>query len=308
MTVSGPDISSYEGGLKIQPNTVFVFAKATEGTYYRDAYFNNFHSQSIGVGAVFSGYAFIKQEGSASAQADYYHAFAGNTPVMLDVETEGSSKPGMLEILSFMDRTKALGGRAWGVYLPRWYWQQIGSPDLTPITARGAVVISSAYDYVGGDGGPGWAPYGGVTPTVWQYTDKLNYGGFSCDFNAYKGTKDQMNALVNGGSASPQPVPKPAPGQPVVSLAVVQMAEREDPAAAQGHTTNYNNVIWVERALQAEGLLSAQYVDGSYGTLTVAAYKAWQQRLGYFGTDADGVPGMSSLSKLGGAHGFKVVA
>ena len=37
MTVFFPDISSYEAGLTIQPGTVAVIAKATEGTYYRDA-------------------------------------------------------------------------------------------------------------------------------------------------------------------------------------------------------------------------------------------------------------------------------
>ena len=54
MTIFFPDISSYEAGLAIQPGTVAVIAKATEGTYYRDAQYANFKAQAAHVGAVFS--------------------------------------------------------------------------------------------------------------------------------------------------------------------------------------------------------------------------------------------------------------
>lgn len=38
---------------------------------------------------------------------------------------------------------------------------------------------------------------------------------------------------------------------------------------------------------------------GFYGGLTVAAYKLWQEKLGFTGDDADGIPGQDSLTKLG---------
>lgn len=47
-------------------------------------------------------------------------------------------------------------------------------------------------------------------------------------------------------------------------------------------------------------------VDGSFGTSSVAGYRRWQQRLGFGGRDADGIPGMDSLRRLGAAHGFSV--
>jgi len=96
--------------------------------------------------------------------------------------------------------------------------------------------------------------------------------------------------------------------KPTVSLKHIVSAALHDPAAAQGHTTYKAEVLLVEKALHAEGLLSSQYVDGSFGTLTVAAYKAWQERLGYSGTAADGIPGRASLAQLGAKHGFQVVA
>lgn len=101
--------------------------------------------------------------------------------------------------------------------------------------------------------------------------------------------------------------PKP-PTKPTVSLAHVVAAAKKDPAAAQGHTTHRADVLVVERALRAEGLLAADYVDGSFGSLTVNAYARWQKHLGYSGTAADGIPGMTSLKKLGDRHGFAVVA
>jgi hypothetical protein len=36
----------------------------------------------------------------------------------------------------------------------------------------------------------------------------------------------------------------------------------------------------------------------------VAAFAALQRRYGYGGRDADSIPGMTSLTRLGTAHGF----
>lgn len=102
------------------------------------------------------------------------------------------------------------------------------------------------------------------------------------------------------------PMPPTPSTKPRVSLKRVFYAASHDPAAAQGHTTYKTEVLRVEQALKAEGLLSSQYVDGSFGTKTVTAYAAWQRHLGYSGSAADGIPGRTSLSKLGARHGFTV--
>src|SRR5262249_24583746 len=33
-----------------------------------------------------------------------------------------------------------------------------------------------------------WQPYGGMTPLVWQYTDRLQFNGMLLDFNAFRGS------------------------------------------------------------------------------------------------------------------------
>ncbi|MEK8104604.1 peptidoglycan-binding domain-containing protein [Micromonospora sp. M12] len=58
-------------------------------------------------------------------------------------------------------------------------------------------------------------------------------------------------------------------------------------------------MLAVEQALQAQGLLNAQWVDGYFGTVTVSAYAAYQRSLGYTGLAANGLPGTTSLTKLG---------
>ncbi|MEV7975461.1 peptidoglycan-binding protein LysM [Streptomyces sp. NPDC086519] len=109
------------------------------------------------------------------------------------------------------------------------------------------------------------------------------------------------------GKVTVPPKP-PVQTKPKVSLAHVVYAAKHDPQAAQGHTTYKAEVLLVEKALDAEGYLSPGYVDGSFGTKTVRAYQLWQQHLGYSGSAADGIPGMTSLTKLGAKHGFSVVA
>lgn len=99
---------------------------------------------------------------------------------------------------------------------------------------------------------------------------------------------------------------KPTP-KPTVSLRHILAAADRDPGAKQGATTYAAEVKLVERALTARGFLAAQWVDGSFGTKTRDAYKVFQTSLGYRGSDADGRPGMASLSWLGARHGFTVV-
>jgi peptidoglycan hydrolase-like protein with peptidoglycan-binding domain len=118
-----------------------------------------------------------------------------------------------------------------------------------------------------------------------------------------------LYAWVQKGAPRPAGTTPTAPStKPSVSLKHIVSAASHDPAAAQGHTTYKAEVLLVEKALRAEGLLATQYVDGSFGTLTVAAYKAWQKRLGYTGSAADGIPGRTSLTKLGAKHGFTVTS
>ncbi|WP_100449043.1 peptidoglycan-binding protein [Glycomyces xiaoerkulensis] len=111
-----------------------------------------------------------------------------------------------------------------------------------------------------------------------------------------------------GAATLPQLFAAPASAQSPVDMELALVAAMVDPPkAGQGTTLNAGPHVEVaETALNAKGHLSSAYVDGHYGTATVAAYAAWQRALGYSGIDANGVPGPTSLTTLGQEEGFTV--
>ncbi|MFI5842556.1 peptidoglycan-binding protein [Catenuloplanes sp. NPDC051500] len=97
------------------------------------------------------------------------------------------------------------------------------------------------------------------------------------------------------------PAPALALAASTVDMEGVLKAAQWDPAKADSAVTAGAgpSVKLVEKALSDRGLLDAAYVDGHFGTRTVAAYAQWQRELGYSGIDASGLPGKTSLTKLG---------
>ncbi len=67
-------------------------------------------------------------------------------------------------------------------------------------------------------------------------------------------------------------------------------------------TVTANKVI--QTALNKE--YGGVVIDGAYGPQTKAAYTRWQNSLGFTGSDADGLPGITSLTALGKKYGFTV--
>lgn len=92
----------------------------------------------------------------------------------------------------------------------------------------------------------------------------------------------------------------------MVDLNNVIAAAKADPSANQGVGLHPQDVLPVEKALASLGYLPAKYVDGAFGSLTIRAYSQYQRSLGYRGSDANGVPGITSLTRLGNAYGFSV--
>lgn len=105
-----------------------------------------------------------------------------------------------------------------------------------------------------------------------------------------------LAARAQSGSAAGS-----AAALPAVDMEAVVKAAQWDPAkSGTGVTAGAGlSVRLVETALRQRGLLEAAYVDGHFGTRTLAAYAQWQRQLGYGGIDATGLPGKTSLTKLG---------
>lgn len=220
MTIFGPDISSYQAGLDLARLGVasFVLAKTTEGTYYTDADYQGWRRQAAGIGKPFVWYHFLSGE-DPHAQAAHTRANVGDLglPGMLDAEPAGHFSPTLAQIIAYIDAAHAEGLNLRLIYLPRWYWQQIGSPSLKPLADRGVFLVSSSYP--GGTGGPaalypgdgaaGWQSYGGMTPLLYQFTNQASDGGQPLDYNAFRGSLDQLRAHLQATPRAPSPTPAP---------------------------------------------------------------------------------------------------
>jgi len=190
MTLRFHDVSHYQGNY--HPNGPTI-AKATEGTGFTDSQYSTNRSRTLAGGWPFAGYHFLTTE-DASAQARHAHAVIGSTPAMLDVESGTSGNPSLSCVQAFIDAYRKLGGVLHLIYLPKWYWSDAwGSPSLKPLIDRHMSLISSQYTTYS-DGGPGWDPYGGMKPVIWQYT------ATPIDTNAFKGTQAELGNLFATGS------------------------------------------------------------------------------------------------------------
>lgn len=88
---------------------------------------------------------------------------------------------------------------------------------------------------------------------------------------------------------------------PTANMEAIIKAAQIDPRRADSSLTpgSRDSVLLVERALAARSLLASQYIDGHFGTRTIDAYAAYQRSLGFTGLDATGLPGRTSLQRLG---------
>lgn len=160
--------------------------------------------------------------GQAWRDLTTWAAGAGHTAEAVAAATAYVSRPSILLAEQFIDAYRALGGVIHDLYLPHWYWQVLGSPDLAGMRDRHMFLTSSAY-VTYGDSGPGWAAYGGMTPQVWQYTDT---GPWSMDWNAFKGSPASVTIaevvtelwnLLTTGDRNPGP-PPPPPARQLVNV------------------------------------------------------------------------------------------
>jgi GH25 family lysozyme M1 (1,4-beta-N-acetylmuramidase) len=244
VTIFYPDISSAQQGISLVGATA-VCVKATEGTTYINPDYKRAMADANKHGVFNFAYHFL-HAGNAAAQAQFCHSVVDASPLMLDVETSQlGGNPSIADAQEFADEFRKLGGVIYLVYLPHWYWGDLGSPSLDGFSKRGLLVVSSAYPPAYSDTGEGWQPYGGITPTIWQYTSTETFQGQKCDFNAFKGTVDQLKSIARTGK---MPV---APKRHVVGKG--NTASLDSLAKARG--TNVDHLVEASKAhLNGENL------------------------------------------------------
>lgn len=272
VTLIGPDVASFQEGLDLASLTdaSYFLIKATQGDAYVDPFYAGWVTQAKSVSKPPVWYHFLTTDASPAAQAAHAKSVVGtDLPGMIDMEPTSASVPTYAFMLSVADAMLGEGLRLKMIYLPKWFWAQLGSPSLSGLTSRGLVVVSSDYpgasgngpnQYAadGGDKGPGWDSFGGVDPAFWQYTDTAAEGGQQVDYSAYRGTAKQLTALleepVPAGGFPPAPTSEPYPQ--------VQLGSTGDTVAT------------LQRALNKLGY--GLTVDADFGPRTQNAVKAYQ--------------------------------
>jgi GH25 family lysozyme M1 (1,4-beta-N-acetylmuramidase) len=228
MTIFGPDISNNNG-----PNLDmwqirnegfdFIFCKVSEGDYFVDRTWPRYRDAARAAGLLVAGYHYVRADCDAVAQANLFVDNLGEgIPAMLDFEANS----GGIDV--FWNVVRAINARGVEValsYVPRWYWQQIGSPDISavPNLIQSSYVNGSGYasDLYPGDDSYNWNGFGGADVKILQFSDAGLVAGSSVDVNAFRGTRDELAALL-----TLQPIPA-APIQEGPLMALNDDEQRE---------------------------------------------------------------------------------
>jgi hypothetical protein len=213
VTILYPDVSNNQWGLpyswsgydkliaflrQLRPDFGGVVHKVSEGADFIDPYWRSCRAWCESNGLSWLGYHYVTTDDS-DAQVSQWVANNGGPYAMLDFEARSGNGSNFWSVVNAFNKA---GVSVTLAYYPRWYWGGIGQPDLGYLATNQISLVSSNYpngpDYVasGGDGGPGWLPYGDATPSVWQFTDEATIAGVTCDCNAYHGTN--LDALFTG--------------------------------------------------------------------------------------------------------------
>lgn len=220
MTCFGVDVHPrYQAGINIGAIRAegfdFMAVKVSEGrdVSYMAAGSAEWLRRGRALGLLTLGYHYLRP-GDEDTQARLFAAqlrAAGGVPGMLDAEaldTTGRPTLTMAGIRAFVGFARAYGAHVPLVYVPRWYWQRLGSPSLTglpPLWAssypsRAVGTAAELYRAVGADR---WTGYGGGRVEILQFAETgLVAGRQPVDVNAYRGSRAQLAALL--GAASPE--------------------------------------------------------------------------------------------------------
>lgn len=282
MTTHFPDLSHYPDADPNTPGTqtldlhdvVALITKATEGTTYTDPTYATYRDRARAKGIPFAAYHWLHAYDVPGQARHAFSVVGPDVPLMIDDEDTGDGLS-IARTLEFVREYRALGGRVVLEYLPHWFWQAHGSPSLQPLIDAGLALVSSNYTTYS-DNGPGWAPYGGMTPAIWQYTSSLVLDGAAkVDMNAFKGSVDELRTLFNGGGAPHMTPATIAPGAPFPLPAGNYFGDINGPNASHGGY--YASEQPTVAAIQ---VVVGTTPDGIFGPATIAAVKTWQSAHG----------------------------
>jgi lysozyme len=206
MTVFTVDVSSNQPELTVAQIKAAGFkgmmARSSIGSHY-DSEYQRFMREAKALRFPFGAYHFLKGRRHTSIATQVATALLAikdrSIPLMLDVESDVNSVPDGRDITDFEQDIARQGKPCSSIYLPHWYWTEIGRPAINlPLVASDYAQNAAGaaqFLYRGNEFWP--AEYGGQVPVLWQFGSRGRISGYNgdVDINAYKGS---AAGLVDG--------------------------------------------------------------------------------------------------------------
>lgn len=174
--------------------------KATDGGSFVDPSYAQVHSTAKQKEIPFCAMHYQEAVSSVESElANITRTVTKDTAIVIDVE-KNSGDP--VHTFNLVRALTATGYHVPFTYLPEWYWNQIGKPDLSTLPPLWAS------HYVPGKGDPRqlfkgvpiswWDGYGGNAPMLLQFTRSGSLpGGTMGDYSLFNGTKEQFARFLD---------------------------------------------------------------------------------------------------------------
>lgn len=182
-----------------------LIVKATEGSSYQMPLYAQYVKDCANAGIPMLPYHFLHGDISLPAQMANVANTVTPGPITVDVEPTNSSQPTIKQAVEMVNRLYDAGYTVPFIYIPHWYWQSIGSPDLSllpPLWASDYVIGSGQawflYQSVSADY---WNGYGGNTVVGLQFTSSYLINNESYDCSAFNGFAELIG---KGADMTPQ--------------------------------------------------------------------------------------------------------
>jgi GH25 family lysozyme M1 (1,4-beta-N-acetylmuramidase) len=225
MTIFGWDASDFDWGRGPMDVAAAAAAgiswfthKATERTDITHAHYGEAMRRARDAGIpILGAYHVVRSPRNAAAEVDFcLNYVTAQTPWwrdhpgwfwQVDLETWPYDPVPAGEGEDFADVIEARTGRRAVIYASKGqYGDQLAGTSHELWNANygtdAAGDFRTVYAGRGGDAGAGWVRYSGRMPIFWQYSSRATIGRQpTCDANAYRGSLDQLRALITGQGA-----------------------------------------------------------------------------------------------------------
>jgi hypothetical protein len=191
-----------------QEGISFVVIKSSEGANFIDPEFTRNLAEARDAGLLVAAYHYVRANVPASNQLTNIRKVVPlDVPLIPDVE-EGSG--GVADVRSFIWLARSIGYTVPFLYLPRWYWQELGRPSLAGLPPLWSSrypdnAVGSVTDEFADVPANYWVGYGGLPVGLLQFTSSARIAGYQpLDANAFRGTREELAVLFGGQRRMPR--------------------------------------------------------------------------------------------------------